>query len=275
MIKNPIGYGTFPNKDELVNLLPLVDELGYALVDTSDDYYNEKYVSEGSKSTHLKIFSKFSLVQNCLKFNESFAKQNKTFQNNGLKINCYLIHWPYPFLYKKIWKKMEDLYLNGEVDEIGVCNFNVKALRELLQGCRVKPMYNEIELHPLFQQKEVTEFCKENDIKIISYSPFARMDKELMENGEIKKIAESHDTTVINVILKWNLQKGFIPIPSTKNIIHLNEMSPKALAKIQLSDTEICLIDSLDKGKRVRFDPDTYFGIKTKIKLFLYSVLMR
>ena len=170
---------------------------------------------------------------------------------------------------------MEKLYLDGVVEEIGVCNFTVKHLQDLLRDCRVKPMYNQIELHPLFQQKEVTQFCAENGIRIISYSPFARMDPELFANETIKEIAKNHKTTIHNVILKWNLQKGFIPIPSTSKADHLESMSQSKLNKFTLSEQDMKAIDDLDRAKRVRFDPDTYFSGKTKLKLLAYSLLMR
>lgn len=271
----PIGFGTFPMKEILSEMIPLADKYGYELIDTSDDYYNELFVAKAAAKTNLKIFTKFSLIDNTLNFNEYFENQLKIYKKNGVRISCYLLHWPYPFIYKKIWKKMEDLYLKGEIDEIGVCNFNVKHLKRLMKKCRIKPMYNQIELHPLFQQREIADFCAENKIKIISYSPFARMDPELFSNAQIQNIAMRHHTTVHNTILKWNMQKGYIPIPSTSNKEHIRNMSLTNLNQFSLSGDEMEIIDTLDQGKRVRFNPDTYFSLRTKVKLFIFFVLMR
>ena len=85
----------------------------------------------------------------------------------------------------------------------------------LMKNCRVKPMYNEIELHPLFQQKDTVEFCEKNDIQIISYSPFARIDKRLFENTNLINISERENTSIANIILKWNINKGYIPVSYT------------------------------------------------------------
>ncbi len=270
-----IGFGTFPLKEELLQLIPEAEKQGYTIVDTSDDYHNEVFVSKAVSGKKIKIITKFSYVDNVLNFDDYFKKQQKVFEENGNKINCYLMHWPYPHLYRKIWRKMEDLYLQGDVSEIGVCNFTVRKLEKLLKDCRVKPMYNQIELHPLFQQKEITDFCLKNGIKIISYSPLARRDKDLFENKVIKDIAEKYDTSIINIILKWNIQKGFIPIPSTSKSAHLKEMSLENLEKFTLNESEIEQINGLECGKRIRFNPDTYFSTKTKIKLFLYSILLK
>ena len=275
MTNDVIGFGTFPMKEVLEEVIPLAERNGYSFIDTSDDYFNETFVAKGVEGTHLKIFTKFSLVNNVLHFDSYVEEQMKLYKDHGLKVHCYLIHWPYPFLYKKIWRKMEQLYLHGVVEEIGVCNFTTKHLQNLLKDCRVKPMYNQIELHPLFQQRDVTQFCAENGIRVISYSPFARMDDELFSNETIQQIAQDHKTTVHNVILKWNLQKGYIPIPSTSKENHLENMSLNNLSQITLSEQEIASIDAMDKGKRVRFNPDTYFSAKSKVKFLAYSLLMR
>ena len=275
MEKIKLGFGTFPLKENLMELIPFVDKCGYTLIDTSDDYYNEIYISKVACHTNLKIFTKFSIIKGDPSFEIKFKTIQKLYKDNNCKIYCYLMHWPYPFIYKKIWKKMEDLYLNGEVDQIGVCNFSVDKLEKLQKKCRVKPAYNEIELHPLFQQSDITAYCKNNDIQIISYSPFARMDSELFNNDIMKQIAKKHNTSIVNIILKWNIDKGFIPIPSTSKFQHIEEMSIEHLSSINLTIEEIGLIDSLEKGKRIRFNPQNYFSIKTKVKFFVKSIFMR
>lgn len=269
-----IGFGTFRLQSELYELLPFAKENGYSLIDASDDYHNEEYVA-GAETSGMKIMTKFSCANKALIFDELFDKTEKLFLDHKKRIGCYLIHWPYPHIYKKIWRKMEDLYLSGRVDEIGVCNFTVKHLECLLKDCRVRPMYNEIELHPLFQQREITEYCKKNGIKVISYSPFARMEKQLIDSSTLVELSDKYHTSVFNVILKWNLQKGFIPIPSTSKAEHIKEMSLDNLNSFELTKHDIELIDAMECGKRVRFDPDHYFSFKTKLKLLAISLMMR
>ena len=272
MQKFIIGLGSFPYKEELKNVLPKASVLGYNFVDTSDDYYNEEYIGNYIKDENLKIFSKFSYVDKYSDFEEHFNNSKVKLETNGGELYCYLMHWPYPFLYKKIWKKMEELYFSGKVKEIGVCNFTTKHLKKLMKNCRVKPMYNEIELHPLFQQQKTVNFCLKNGIKIISYSPFARIDKRLFENEILKQISIRENTSIVNIILKWNINKGFIPIPSTSKESHLVEMSINKINEINLTDEDIKKIDSLECNGRIRFNPDTYFSFKTKIKFLLISL---
>ena len=165
---------------------------------------------------------------------------------------------------------MEELYLSGKVKEIGVCNFTEKQLMKLMKNCRVKPMYNEIELHPLFQQKDTVEFCEKNDIQIISYSPFARIDKRLFENTNLINISERENTSIANIILKWNINKGYIPIPSTSKEHHLKEMELDKIKLINLDKDDMKIIDSLECNGRIRFNPDTYFHLKLKLSFYLF-----
>lgn len=272
MKKNIIGFGTYPNKENLIELIPSAINNGFTMLDTSDDYFNEEYIGK-INCENIKIFTKYSICSNVLSVDNKFDLSSKKLNNN--KIYAYLLHWPYPFLYKKIWKKMERLYLEGRVERIGVCNFDEKHLSKLLKKCKIKPMYNEIELHPLFQQKKLVDFCVKNDIQIISYSPFARMDNELFQNPELNRIALKYNTSVANIILCWNLKKGFIPIPSSSKIKHIDDMCFENIDSIELSKEEIGIIDLLDKGKRIRFNPNTYFSFKTKIKLFFYLIFKK
>ena len=272
MRKFIIGLGSFPYKKELENVLPRASTLGFDFVDTSDDYFNEDYVGDYVRDNNFKVFTKFSFVDQFKNFEQHFNDSKIKIEKNGTELYCYLLHWPYPFLYKKLWYKMEELYLSGKVKEIGVCNFTEKQLMKLMKNCRVKPMYNEIELHPLFQQKDTVEFCEKNDIQIISYSPFARIDKRLFENTNLINISERENTSIANIILKWNINKGYIPIPSTSKEHHLKEMELDKIKLINLDKDDMKIIDSLECNGRIRFNPDTYFSFKTKIKFLLISL---
>lgn len=275
MKKYQIGLGSFPLKDELINIIPLAENLEYSILDTSDDYNNEYIIGNVINEKYkIKIFTKFSAINQIFRFDEHFNNSNTLLSKNGAKISCYLMHWPYPFLYKKIRKRMEKLYLEKKVDEIGVCNFTKKNLKKLLKTCKIKPMYNQIEIHPLFQQKDTVVFCEQNGIDIISYSPFARMDKELFGNELLISMAKEKNVPITSLILKWNLEKGYIPIPSTGNKLHLEQMAINIIDDISISKEEIEEIDRLECGKRIRFNPDTYFSLKQKMKFLIVSLLL-
>ena len=265
-----IGYGTFPLKDELVETVPLAVRAGYRLVDTSDNYGNEKHVgaglaASGPESENVVVVTKFSKPARTHEFGRIFRASRK---NLGGRIDVYLLHWPYPFLWKKQWRTIEDLYLAGECRAIGVCNFDRRRLEALLRFCRVKPMIDQFERHPLFQQEETAAFCRANGIQVMSYSPFARMDPALMENPVLKEIAAVHGKTVGQVILRWNIEHGDIPIPASKSSAHI--AANLEVFDFALAPEEVARIDALEAGHRVRFDPDKRFTFSQKMR-FLWE----
>lgn len=262
-----IGYGTFPQKESLVSNIPLAIKIGYRMVDCSDNYRNEEFIGRGLKETdtsNIVVVTKFSQpfrtheLETC--FEESYQKLGR--------INVYLLHWPFPFLWKRQWRKMEDLYLSGKCDAIGVCNFDLGYLKELLSFCRVKPAINQFERHPIYQQRELCEFCHNNDIAVMSYSPVARMDKTLHESAIMKQISEKYKKTVSQVILRWDIDTNCIPIPASSSLNHIKENWD--LYDFSLDEKDVEEINNLEIGKRIRFNPRTRFSFRKKVKLFMY-----
>ena len=260
-----IGYGTFPLKEKLSTTVPAAIRTGYELVDTSDNYLNEKFVGEGLKNANypssVVVQTKFSQPLRTKRLDRCFDESESKL---GGRIDVYLIHWPYPFLWRIQWKKMEKLYLAGRCKAIGVCNFKKKHLRSLFSFCKVKPMINQIERHPLYQQRAAVEFSEAHGIQVMSYSPLARMDKRLMENPVLGEIAQAHGKTVSQVILRWNIEHGHIPIPASGSEEHIRGNFD--VFDFSLSQEEVKRIDALESGTRVRYDPDTRFGWRMKLR---------
>lgn len=275
-IKLPlIGYGTFPRKEELITCIPNAYNIGFRLYDTSDDYENIEYVGKGIDlipqkdvgdvllQTKISNWT-FGPDQISSKFKKMKSDLGSRYVDNPIDI--LLLHFPYPFIMKDAWKELEKLYESGEVKAIGVCNFKVKHLKKLLKTCKIKPMINQIELHPLFQQKDITDFCKREGIIIESYSPFARMDKRLIDNEKLLAIAKEKRMSVTSIIIRWNIQKGFIPLPSSGNVKHM--LQNFNYRSFELSADEMKIIDSIESGLRTRFDTDKMFSLK-EIKQYL------
>ncbi len=273
-----MGYGTYALFDELNEALPAAVRAGCRMIDTSDNYGNERNVGEAfRKLTKFErdetvIISKFShplrtrYLKRCL--NESASNID---EDHG--VDVYLMHWPYPYLWKEIWKRMENLYEEGKCKAIGVCNFEKENLEELLSICRIKPAINQFECHPLFIQKEIVNCCRENDIAVMSYSPLARMEKDLVDSPVIKTLAEKYGKTPAQIIIRWNIDNRFIPIPSSskeKNII-----SNFDVEDFSLEESEIKELDSLDCGRRIRYDPKTRFDKKAIRKFHMYSTWLK
>lgn len=267
-----IGFGTYPQKEKLLTSIPAFLDEGGTLIDTSDNYENESYVNTALKSSEHQaeafIISKFSQPARTSELEKCFEESRNRL---GEHLNLYMLHWPYPFLWKKAWRRMEKLYLEGKCQGIGVCNFDVETMKELLDFCRVKPVINQIERHPMFQQNEVVDFCKQNDIQIMCYSPMARKNENLVNHPVICGIASKNGVSPTQVILRWNVQNETIPIPSSSSAIHIHENYH--VFDFSLSDTDMEEIDGLESGMRVRHDPKTRFSAKKKSIYAMCSLL--
>ena len=166
---------------------------------------------------------------------------------------------------------MEELYLAGSCKAIGVCNFNERKMQELLSFCRVKPMINQFECHPAFQQRELLQICRDENIQVVSYSPLARKCRDLFDNEILLSIAGTHNKTVSQIILKWNISEGRIPIPASSNMVHVTE---NIGLDFDLDADEIAMINSLEKGMRIRFDPDKRFAFPYRMAFFAYNLFL-
>ncbi len=276
-----IGAGTYPYKKELISIIPELIDCGYKLFDTSDNYYNEEYLGEGLATLsenildNIVVITKYSRPQKkVIRAYEESSKKifGKTVRPNR-KADIYLMHWPYPYLWERRWKEMEELVKRGDCKSIGVCNFEQDNLERLLSICEIKPVINQIEYHPLFQQKNLFQFCKKENIQVISYSPFARMNSDLFNDSSLVQIAETHKKNVTQIITKWNIQEGRVPIPASKNVCHMENNFD--ISDFSLCKKELEIIDSINKGIRIRYDPKTRFSTFQKILFYSYSKMIR
>ena len=260
-----MGFGTFPQKESLLDSVPAAMACGCRLIDVSDNYGNERFAGEGMArgggNAAITVVTKFSQPLRTGALEKCFTASERKL---GGRIDIYLLHWPFPFLWKEQWRRMEDIYLAGRCKAIGVCNFDARKLRELLEFCRVKPAIDQFERHPLFQQNETASFCRRNGIVVMCYSPFARMDPLLMHDDTLEEIARAHKKTVGQVILRWSLEHGDVPIPASRFPDHI--ASNFSVFDFSLCDEEIRRIDALDAGHRVRFDPDKRFSLRDKAR---------
>lgn len=165
---------------------------------------------------------------------------------------------------------MEKLYLEGVCSAIGVCNFEIHHLKRLMRHCSIVPMINQFELHPLFQQRELCSFCKRNNIVVVSYSPVCRMNPILIKNHEIDKIAIKYKKNVIQIILRWHIEHGYIPIPASSKLEHIE--SNYNVFDFELTDEDMESIDNLNSGMRIRYNPNTMYTWKQRIKCFIYHI---
>ena len=267
------GFGTFPQKEKLLQSIPTAAKVGYRFVDTSDDYQNIEWVGKAisqMKQEKPIIETKFSDPTMLFEMQKEYYRFKKALElKDDEVIDILLLHFPYPYVYVDMWKELEKLYEQGKCKVIGVCNFEIEHLEILKKNCKYVPMINQFELHPTFRRMELCKYCNDNHIAIMSYSPFARMNKSLIDNEKLLNIAKKYNKNVPQIIIRWNLQNGYIPIPGSSSESHIK--SNIDVFDFELSEEDMKEIDSIDIGMRIRYDPKTKWGHRVKIRnLFIH-----
>lgn len=229
------------------------------LFDTSGAYgFNERVLGEAIKYTkcrgNLKIISKVS-NQAQRTGNIRSALENTLKELGTDYLDVFLFHWPHTGFFVDTYLQMQKLYEEGLVKSIGVCNCNIHHLEEIRFKADIVPMVNQFELHPLFTQESLVNYCIAKDIKVIAYTPLGRMHDVLIKSKPIFSLAKKYDMTPVQIILRWHYQNNRIAIPSTKNPEHFDEFF--SIFDFELDEKEIAWISSLNENIRLRYNPDT------------------
>ncbi|MEW5551540.1 aldo/keto reductase [Peribacillus frigoritolerans] len=264
-VKMPwFGLGVFKVEEgpELVNAVKVAIKHGYRSIDTAAIYENEEGVGQGIRDglkeagiSREDLFVTSKVWNADLGYESTIAAYEKSLQKLGLEyLDLYLIHWPVEGKYKEAWRALETLYKEGKVKAIGVSNFQIHHLKDLMEDAEVKPMVNQVECHPRLTQKEVQAFCKEQGIQLEAWSPL--MQGELLDNEVIQAIATKHGKSVAQVILRWDLQNGIVTIPKSTKEHRIVENS--TVFDFELTEEEMNQIDGLNQNHRVGPDPDNF-----------------
>ncbi|MFS0891889.1 aldo/keto reductase [Peribacillus frigoritolerans] len=264
-VKMPwFGLGVFKVEEgpELVNAVKVAIKQGYRSIDTAAIYENEEGVGQGIREglkeagiSREDLFVTSKVWNADLGYESTIAAYEKSLQKLGLEyLDLYLIHWPVEGKYKEAWRALETLYKEGKVKAIGVSNFQIHHLKDLMEDAEVKPMVNQVECHPRLTQKEVQAFCKEQGIQLEAWSPL--MQGELLDNEVLQAIATKHGKSVAQVILRWDLQNGIVTIPKSTKEHRIVENS--TVFDFELTEEEMNQIDGLNQNHRVGPDPDNF-----------------
>lgn len=253
-----LGFGVWQmdNLEECEKAVIKAIETGYRMIDTAAIYQNETAVGKAVKNSSVDRDELF-ITSKVWVQDHGYEKAKSAFQRTLDRLqmdylDMYLIHWPYgDFL--GTWKALEELYHEGKIKAIGVCNFTVEKLEELKENSTVVPVINQIELHPVFQQKELQVYDRENNIITQPWSPLGNGNADLLHNAELKAIAEKYHKTTAQVILRWHLQEGFVVIPKSVTPSRIEENFN--VFDFELTEDEMNTVRSLDTGKRLFFDP--------------------
>lgn len=235
---------------------------GYRLIDTAQIYGNETGtgigIKEGLAATGLTredLFVTSKIWNNHLTHAETITAFEETLDRLALDyLDLYLIHWPGKEAFKESWQALEELYAAGKIKAIGVSNFEVHHLEELLSYAKVVPVINQVELHPKLSQQTLRDFCEKHAIKIQAWSPL--MQGKLLNEPTILEIAEKHKKTPAQVILHWDIQQDILLV--VKSVHEQRLQSNADVFDFELDQTDMTRLNDLNDALRSGPVPDEF-----------------
>lgn len=258
------GLGVFKVEEgqELVNAVKAAIRHGYRSIDTAAVYENEAGVGtairealEESLVKREELFVTSKLWNADQGYDSALAAFEATMEKLGLDyLDLYLIHWPVQGKYKDSWGALETLYRDGRVKAIGVSNFQIHHLKDVMEGAEIKPMVDQVEFHPRLTQKDLLLYCREQGIQMEAWSPL--MQGELLNEPLLQEIGAKYGKTVAQVILRWDIQHGVVTIPKSTKEARIIENA--SIFDFSLSDEDMNRIDGLNEDRRVGPDPDNF-----------------
>lgn len=259
-----IGFGTWnlENGSAATEVVLNAISSGYRMFDCAYSYGNDFFIGKALKKSELNRNDFFitNKVWNDFRTQEQVVEACK----KSLKLmkldyfDLYLVHWPEKKenpMWKEInyntWKGMEQLYNEGLVKSIGVSNFDISQIEALKEmGATISPMINQIEIHPGFNQTEVIDYCKQNNIIVQGWSPLGSGD--VFENETLKNISKKYNKSISQICLRWSIQKGIIPIPKTKSVERMAENIN--IFDFTIDDADMELINNITDIKHSKFN---------------------
>jgi diketogulonate reductase-like aldo/keto reductase len=254
------GLGVFEMDTgaEVINAVNYALTTGYRLIDTAAAYDNEAGVGKAVRESPLgreEIFITSKIWNTDQGYEETFKAFDRSLKKMKIDyLDLYLIHWPVKEKYKDTWKAMEILYKQDRIRAIGVSNFLQHHLEDLMASTEIYPMVNQVEFHPRLVQQDLIDFCNKNNIQLEAWSPI--MKGKVNNVREIRTIADKYGKSPVQVVLRWDLQKGVITIPKSSNPDHIR--SNADIFDFELSADDMNTIDNLDQKSRIGQDPDNF-----------------
>jgi len=254
-----IGLGVFKvnDGDEVVQSVKAALRNGYKSIDTAAIYGNEEGVGQAIKESNIPREELF-ITTKLWNSDQGYESTLNAFETSLKKLDLdyldlYLIHWPGKDQYKETWKAFEKLYKDGRVRAIGVSNFQIHHLEELISSSEIKPMVNQVEYHPHLTQIELLSFCKKEGIQLEAWSPLKQ--GQLLHDPVLEEIARKHNKSVAQIILRWDLQNGVVTIP--KSIKEHRIIENANLFDFHLENEDMERISGLNIDSRAGSHPDT------------------
>jgi len=260
-VKMPwFGLGVFKVEDgtEVIDSVKAAIKNGYRSIDTAAVYKNEEGVGEAIRECGVpreELFITSKVWNSDQGYESTLQAFETTLQKLGLKyLDLYLVHWPVKGKYTETWKALEQLYKDGRVRAIGVSNFHIHHLQDVLEIAEIKPMINQVEYHPRLTQEELHTFCKKHGIQLEAWSPL--MQGQLLEHPALQEIATKYNKSTAQIILRWDLQNEVVTIP--KSIKEHRIIENANIFDFNLSAEDMKAIQALNEDHRVGPDPDNF-----------------
>ena len=251
-VKMPLeGFGVFQVPDPAVCEQAVLDaiESGYRLIDTAAAYMNEEAVGKAAAKCGVpreELFITTKLWVQDAGYEQAKAAFQTSLDKLGLDyLDLYLIHQPMGDYYGA-WRAMEELYKAGRVKAIGVCNFYPHVLADFCETVEVRPMVNQVELHPFFQQEDALALMREYGVVPEAWGPFAEGKHGIFTHPVLTAIAQKYGKSAAQAVLRWNVQRGVVVIPKS---VHKDRMEQNMdIWDFTLSDEDMAEIAKLDIG---------------------------
>ncbi|WP_035100865.1 aldo/keto reductase [Aneurinibacillus terranovensis] len=260
-VKMPwFGLGVYKAKEgeEVELAVKAAIKAGYRSIDTAALYDNEVGVGKAVRESGVPREELF-ITTKVWNADQGYESTLQAFEQSRKKLNLeyldlYLIHWAVKGKYKDTWRALEKLYKDGFVRAIGVSNFQIHHIEDVMADSEMTPMVNQVEYHPFLTQKELHNFCKDNHIQLEAWSPLMR--GEVLQNPVVIELGEKYQKTPAQIVLRWDLQNQVVTIPKS---VHEERIIENAdIFNFEISPDDMEKLDGLNQNKRVGADPDNF-----------------
>jgi 2,5-diketo-D-gluconate reductase A len=255
-----LGFGVFKvDPTDAQRVIEDALEVGYRHIDTAAAYNNEEQVGAAIAASGIpreQLFVTTKLANPDHKSGEIVPAFDASLTKLGLDyVDLYLIHWPMPDngLYVEAWRQLERFYGEHSARAIGVSNFLVPHLEHLLVETDIVPAVNQVETHPVFQQRELHEYSAEHGIAVEAWGPLGQGKYDLFGMTAIRELAAAHGKTPAQIVLRWHLQEGNIVIPKSNSRERMTENFD--VFDFDLTPEEFATMSDLDENRRVGGNP--------------------
>ena len=259
-----IGVGTWTLKNEIATQnVKLALEAGFRHIDTAQMYENESEVGQGildSGIVRSEIFLTTKVSPAVMREGVDAVRASIEQSISRLKtdyLDLLLIHWPVKDCVKETWQVMEEFVACGKIRSIGVSNFNSHHLDDLLSYAKVRPVINQIEVHPLMTQEDIIAYNRQLGIQIQAWGPFGQGDIDVVGHPLLQSLAKQYDKTPSQIVLRWIVQQGLITIPRAKPNHFAENLE---VMQFELKDEDMKSISALNQNLRSNKnnDPETF-----------------